>query len=36
MLNASAIPPFEVEASSPTEFYLSFLAKKANSKPKIC
>jgi hypothetical protein len=34
MLNASAIPRFEVEASSPTEFYLSFLAKKSQFKAK--
>ncbi len=34
ILNASALPPFDSEASSPTEFYQSFLAKKSQFKAK--
>jgi hypothetical protein len=35
ILNASAIPPFTTAAATPTEFYTSFLAKRANLKPRI-
>jgi hypothetical protein len=34
ILNASAVPPFEVEATTPSEFYLSFLSKKSQFKAK--
>jgi len=34
ILNASAIPPFDTVATTPTEFYLSFLAKKSQFKAK--
>jgi hypothetical protein len=34
ILNASAIPPFTKAASSPTEFYTAFLAKKSQFKAK--
>lgn len=36
ILNASAIPPYTTAASSPTEFYQTFLAKKSQLKPKTC
>jgi hypothetical protein len=32
ILHASAVPPFDTEAPSPTEFYQSFLAKKSQFK----
>jgi len=34
ILNASAVPPFTKAASSPTEFYTAFLAKKSQFKAK--
>jgi hypothetical protein len=34
ILHASAIPPFDTEASSPTEFNLPFLSKKSQLKAK--
>jgi len=34
VLNASASPPFTDPASSPTEFYTAFLAKKSQFKAK--
>jgi hypothetical protein len=34
ILHASAVPPFDSEASNPTEFYTSFLAKKSQFKAK--
>jgi hypothetical protein len=34
ILNASAIPPFDDPAPSPTEFYSSFLKKKSQLKAK--
>jgi hypothetical protein len=34
ILNASAIPPFDEQAETPTEFYASFLSKKSQLKAK--
>jgi hypothetical protein len=34
ILHASAVPPFDTEAPSPTEFYQSFLSKKSQFKAK--
>lgn len=34
ILNASAVSPFDTEASNPTEFYHSFLSKKSQFKAK--
>jgi hypothetical protein len=34
ILHASAVPPFDTKVSSPSEFYLSFLAKKSQFKAK--
>jgi hypothetical protein len=34
VLNASAIPPFELKASKPTDFGTDFLAKKSLLKAK--
>jgi hypothetical protein len=34
ILNASATPPFDIQASKPTEFYNSFLSKKSQFKAK--
>jgi hypothetical protein len=34
ILNASATPPFDTQASHPTEFYNSFLSKKSQFKAK--
>jgi hypothetical protein len=34
ILNASALPPFDVQAPKPTEFYTTFLSKKSQFKAK--
>jgi hypothetical protein len=34
ILHASALPPYDEQASSPTEFYINFLAKKSQFKAK--
>ncbi len=34
ILNTSATPPFDTAASAPSEFYLTFLAKKSQFKAK--
>ncbi len=34
ILNASALPPYKKKASSATEFYIAFLAKKSQFKAK--
>jgi len=34
ILNASAVPPFNSKAATPTEFYNAFLSKKSQFKAK--
>ena len=31
ILNASALPPYDLQAENPTEFYSTFLAKKSQN-----